>query len=36
VLARYRLQAAAVALTILVLFGWLMPYMARWSKFGSS
>jgi hypothetical protein len=36
VLARYRLQAVAVALTILVLFGWLMPYMARWSKFGSS
>jgi hypothetical protein len=36
VLARYRVQAVAVALAVLVLFGWLMPYMARWSKFGSS
>ena len=36
VFARYRAQAVAAALTILILFGWLMPYMARWSKFGSS
>jgi hypothetical protein len=34
--ARFRLQALMAAAVVLALFGWLMPYMAAWSKFGSS
>lgn len=34
--ARIRRQALVAALLVLLLFGWLMPYMAEWSKFGSS
>jgi hypothetical protein len=36
VIGRYRSQLVAAALAMFVLFGWLMPYMAQWSKFGSS
>ncbi|HXH23021.1 MAG TPA: hypothetical protein VNN10_13420 [Dehalococcoidia bacterium] len=35
-LSRYRAQVLAAALAVLLLFGWLMPHMAGWSKFGSS
>jgi hypothetical protein len=31
-----RKAALAVALLFLALFGWLMPYMAEWSKFDSA
>jgi hypothetical protein len=34
--ARVRRQALVAAVLILLLFGWLMPYMAQWSTFGSS
>ena len=34
--ARVRRQALVAAVLVLLLFGWLMPYMAQWSKFGSS
>ena len=34
--ARFRLQALAAAAVVAALFGWLMPFMAEWSKFGSS
>lgn len=30
---RLRMQALAASLAVLLLFGWLMPYMAVWSKF---
>jgi hypothetical protein len=33
---RLRRQALVAAILVLLLFGWLMPYMAEWSKFGSS
>ena len=35
-LKRYRTQASAAALLVLLLFGWLMPHMAGWSKFSPS
>jgi hypothetical protein len=31
-----RTRVLAGGLGALLLFGWLMPYMAQWSKFGSS
>ncbi len=33
---RFRIQAILAAAGLVALFGWLMPYMAQWSKFGSS
>jgi hypothetical protein len=36
VLARFRAQVVAAALVVLVVFGWLMPYVAQWGRFGSS
>ena len=35
-LARFRRPLLATALVVMLLFGWLMPYMAQWSKFSSS
>jgi hypothetical protein len=32
----FRKQALATAILVAAMFGWLMPYMAQWSKFGSS
>jgi hypothetical protein len=34
--ARFRAQTLAAAAVVLILFGWLMPYMAQWSRFSSS
>jgi hypothetical protein len=36
VIERFRRQALVVALVVVLLFGWLMPYVAQWSKFDSS
>ncbi len=36
IFARFRMQTLAVGLALTLMFGWLMPYMAQWSKFGSS
>ncbi len=33
---RMRRPVLIAALVVLLTFGWLMPYMARWSNFGSS
>jgi hypothetical protein len=35
-LSSLRRQVLATAFVVLVMFGWLMPYMAQWSKFSSS
>jgi hypothetical protein len=36
VLRPLRRQSLAVAAVVLILFGWLMPYLAQWSSFSSS
>lgn len=36
VFARIRVPALLAGLLVFALFGWLMPHMAEWSKFGSS
>jgi hypothetical protein len=33
---RYRSQVLVAAVVVVLLFGWLMPYMADWSNFSSS
>jgi hypothetical protein len=33
---RFRQQVLAAAAVVLLLFGWLMPYLAEWSTFSST